>query len=124
MAVVRLLPQGEVEGILLLVLAVESAGLVLQLVDLPSAEGPVVVGFGKFPDIEVDAAVGFVGEPVVDGSSGALVVPKYGESSALTSFAVGDNPTEDDWACMPMELKGIVEMQAQKGKIEQCKVSF
>ncbi len=60
-----------------------------------------------------------VGEPVVDGSSGALVVPKYGESSALTSFAVGDNPTEDDWACMPMELKGIVEMQAQKGKIEQ-----
>ena len=62
---------------------------------------------------------GEVGEPVVDGSSGALVVPKYGESSALTSFVVGDNPTEDDWACMPMELKSIVEMQAEKGKIEQ-----
>ncbi|CAL6369428.1 unnamed protein product [Bathycoccus prasinos] len=62
---------------------------------------------------------GEVGDPVVDGSSGALVVPKYGESSALTSFVVGDNPTEDDWACMPMELKSIVEMQAEKGKIEQ-----
>jgi serine/threonine-protein kinase/endoribonuclease IRE1 len=62
---------------------------------------------------------GGVGDPVRDGSSGALVVPKYGESSALTNFVVGDNPTEDDWACMPMELKSIVEMQAEKGKIER-----
>ena len=41
-AFVGLLPQGEVEGVLLLILAVEGAGLVLQLVNAASAEGTVI----------------------------------------------------------------------------------
>ena len=51
-----------------------------------------------------------------DSNGRALVVPKYGESSALSNFIVGDNPTDDDWACMPMELKSIIELQADRGK--------
>ena len=65
-AVVRLLPEGEVQRVLLFVLAVQGARLVLQLVDLAAAQGPVVVGLGKLADVEVDAAVGLIGESVGD----------------------------------------------------------
>ena len=65
-AVVGLLPQGEVEGVLLLVLAVEGAGLVLQLVNAASAEGAIIMGLGEFPDVEVDASIGLVGVSILD----------------------------------------------------------
>ena len=66
---IRFLPQGEIQGVPLLILTVQGPGLVLQLIDAPTTQCPVIMAFREFPDVEIDASIGFIGEAIVDDVS-------------------------------------------------------